>query len=175
MAIPANQIGRGTEENLLWQISKQLEALTGVTYNSKKYILNVTDPYYNNPNTKVQIETYSGVWLGNYDGATTPPFLEIDLNDCSSFSMDFSAFSFAGYTQTGTYNFSYNAQAGQGVGGVVGATSGIDGWTDIDIAFNINDNIVSFYFLNYNSFSSSNAAIEVAYTLKKYKLPMRFD
>jgi len=34
MAIPSRQIGWSTEENLLWQISKQLEALTGVTYNS---------------------------------------------------------------------------------------------------------------------------------------------
>jgi len=33
MAIPSRQIGWGTEENLLWQISKQLEALTGVTSN----------------------------------------------------------------------------------------------------------------------------------------------
>jgi Collagen triple helix repeat (20 copies) len=30
MAIPSRQIGWGTEENLLWQISKQLESLTGV-------------------------------------------------------------------------------------------------------------------------------------------------
>lgn len=30
MAIPSRQIGWGTEENLLWEISKQLEALTGV-------------------------------------------------------------------------------------------------------------------------------------------------
>lgn len=34
MAIPSRQIGWGTEENLLWEISKQLEALTGVAYNS---------------------------------------------------------------------------------------------------------------------------------------------
>lgn len=34
MAIPSRQIGWGTEENLLWQISKQLEALTGVAYNA---------------------------------------------------------------------------------------------------------------------------------------------
>ena len=33
MAIPSRQIGWGTEENLLWQISKQLEALTKVVYN----------------------------------------------------------------------------------------------------------------------------------------------
>ena len=34
MAIPSKQIGWGTEENLLWQISKQLESLTGVAANS---------------------------------------------------------------------------------------------------------------------------------------------
>ena len=33
MAIPSRQIGWSTEENLLWEISKQLEALTGVTSN----------------------------------------------------------------------------------------------------------------------------------------------
>lgn len=30
MAIPSRQIGWGVEENLLYEISKQLEALTGV-------------------------------------------------------------------------------------------------------------------------------------------------
>lgn len=30
MAIPSKQIGWGTEENLLWEISKRLETLTGV-------------------------------------------------------------------------------------------------------------------------------------------------
>lgn len=34
MAIPARQIGWGTEENLLWEVSKQLERLTQVSYNS---------------------------------------------------------------------------------------------------------------------------------------------
>jgi hypothetical protein len=33
MAIPSKQIGWGTEENLLWQISKQLEYLIRVTAN----------------------------------------------------------------------------------------------------------------------------------------------
>jgi len=33
MAIPSRQIGWGTEENLLWEISKQLEQLTGVIGN----------------------------------------------------------------------------------------------------------------------------------------------
>ena len=34
MAIPSRQIGWGTEENLLWQISKQMESLTNVAYNA---------------------------------------------------------------------------------------------------------------------------------------------
>ena len=34
MAIPSRQIGWGTEENLLWQISKQMESLTGVASNA---------------------------------------------------------------------------------------------------------------------------------------------
>ena len=34
MAIPSRQIGWGTEENLLWQISKQLEAVTGIAFKS---------------------------------------------------------------------------------------------------------------------------------------------
>jgi len=34
MAIPSRQIGWGTTDNLLWQISKQLEAVTGIAANS---------------------------------------------------------------------------------------------------------------------------------------------
>jgi hypothetical protein len=34
MAIPARQIGWSQKSNLLWQISKQLEILTGVLYRS---------------------------------------------------------------------------------------------------------------------------------------------
>ena len=33
MAIPSRQIGWSTKANLLWQISKQLEALSGIMYN----------------------------------------------------------------------------------------------------------------------------------------------
>ena len=34
MSIPSRQIGWGTEENLLWQISKQIDYLTKVAYNA---------------------------------------------------------------------------------------------------------------------------------------------
>jgi len=40
MAIPARQIGWGTEENLLWEISKQLDYLTKVTYNANNPSVN---------------------------------------------------------------------------------------------------------------------------------------
>jgi hypothetical protein len=45
MAIPSKQIGWGTEENLLWQISKQLETLTSVTYNSGSSLSTTYVPY----------------------------------------------------------------------------------------------------------------------------------
>ena len=46
MAIPSRQIGWGTEENLLWQISKQLEYLTKVTYNAQNIITASFDPLF---------------------------------------------------------------------------------------------------------------------------------
>ena len=33
MAIPSRQIGWSTTDNLLWEISKQLQYLTGILYN----------------------------------------------------------------------------------------------------------------------------------------------
>jgi hypothetical protein len=38
MAIPSRQIGWSTTDNLLCQISKQLESLTSITYNNGTYI-----------------------------------------------------------------------------------------------------------------------------------------
>jgi hypothetical protein len=133
-----------------------------------------TDPYYNNPAIKVEIETSTHVWLGNYDGVSTTPFLEIDLNDCSSFVMEFASFSFAGYTQAGTYAFAYNAQAVFGQGSMNAPAAGIENWTYVEISYIITDNIASFYMTNTIG-EPSTAAIEVLYTLKKFKLPMRFD
>lgn len=75
MAIPAKQIGWGTEENLLWQISKQLESLTGVTYNSKKTLLNVAS----GENAGSKIETFSGA----FTGVQGDVFFTINLNEVS--------------------------------------------------------------------------------------------
>ena len=42
MAIPSRQIGWGTQENLLWQISKQLELLIKVTAAGNTYTTTTT-------------------------------------------------------------------------------------------------------------------------------------
>lgn len=43
MAIPSKQIGWSTTDNLLWQISKQLENLTKVTYNAGTNVIAYSD------------------------------------------------------------------------------------------------------------------------------------
>jgi hypothetical protein len=83
MAIPSKQVGWGTEENLLWQISKQLESLTSVTYNSKKTLLNVSS----GDNAGAKIETFSGAWIGLQDGS---PFLTVDLSQSSGGIIEYS-------------------------------------------------------------------------------------
>lgn len=78
MAIPSRQIGWGTEENLLWQISKQLETLTKVVYNLSivplpsnciEFVVNTTaDTYFTfSANSLTQDFTYTITWG---DGAT---------------------------------------------------------------------------------------------------------
>jgi hypothetical protein len=44
MAIPARQIGWSQKSNLLWQISKQLEYLTGVLYKGSTTTTTTTVP-----------------------------------------------------------------------------------------------------------------------------------
>jgi len=69
MAIPSRQIGWGTEENLLWQISKQLEQLTNVTYNAcvnnaptyKVFTALLTQSGVDDPDTKSGGDTVIGV------------------------------------------------------------------------------------------------------------------
>jgi hypothetical protein len=83
MAIPSQEIGYGTEEKLLWQISKQLESLTGATYNSKKTLLNVAS----GENAGAKIETFSGAWIGLQDSS---PFLTVDLSQSSGGIIEYS-------------------------------------------------------------------------------------
>lgn len=53
MAIPSRQIGWGTEENLLWQISKQLDYLTKVTYNTQQSFIHAVNSGYDVPRETV--------------------------------------------------------------------------------------------------------------------------
>ena len=83
MAIPSRQIGWGTEENLLWQISKQLDNLIKVTYN----IGTTTTTTTINPNwvfvsggtlafptNTTGYTLYTGAWTAPDDGQTVDTF-----------------------------------------------------------------------------------------------------
>jgi hypothetical protein len=78
MAIPSRQIGWGTEENLLWQISKQLERLTQVTGNSVSGSQTLAQTLVTGNNTggndillnstdAIQLENNSSLRKGTYD------------------------------------------------------------------------------------------------------------
>lgn len=84
MAIPSQEIGYGTEEKLLWQISKQLESLTGATYNSKKTLLNVAS----GENAGSKIETFSGA----FTGVQGDVFFTINLNEVSGGIIEYYAY-----------------------------------------------------------------------------------
>jgi len=65
MAIPSRQIGWGTEENLLWQISKQLETLTNVVYNIGSNTTTSTTS-----TTTTAVPSYS--YFANYSATSGP-------------------------------------------------------------------------------------------------------
>ena len=65
MAIPSRQIGWGTEENLLWQISKQLEYLTNVVYNIGSNTTTSTTS-----TTTTAVPSYS--YFANYSATSGP-------------------------------------------------------------------------------------------------------
>ena len=78
MAIPSRGIGWGTEENLLWQISKQLERLTQVTGNSVSGSQTLAQTLVTGNNTggndillnstdAIQLENNSSLRKGTYD------------------------------------------------------------------------------------------------------------
>jgi len=74
MAIPSRQIGWGQEENLLWQISKQLEYLTRVVYN-------ISQPPANTNCIEFVVDTTSGTeFIFNFN-TTGPINFTIDWGD----------------------------------------------------------------------------------------------
>lgn len=159
MAIPSQQIGYGTEEKLLWQISKQLESLTGVTYNSKKTLLNVAS----GENAGAKIETYSGAWTGTNNG---DPFFVVDINQVQALVFEYSL---------------YVPELGQGITG----TTWISGSNDGGKSYN--DYGVATYFGEGNSYISWNTdgsinsfycnagegnIVQFVYTVKLFTLPL---
>jgi len=95
MAIPSRQIGWGTEDNLLWQISKQLERLTQVTGNSVSGSQTLAQTLVTGNNTggnnillnstdAIQLENNSSLRKGTYDfgqGGGVSRFCSIDYED----------------------------------------------------------------------------------------------
>jgi len=68
MSIPSRQIGWGTEENLLWQISKQLEQLTGVTSKISSGDSGVGSPIFQPLVIEYSATTAGGISLDLYAG-----------------------------------------------------------------------------------------------------------
>lgn len=156
MAIPSQEIGYGTEEKLLWQISKQLESLTGATYNSKKTLLNVAS----GDNAGAKIETYSGA----FTGVENDVFLTVDLNQIQAGIIEYSTYCpYSGTGITGTYWFSGQLDGYKFVSDVnVTAGSG-----DAAIGSNIDGTLVSFI-IN----TGAGETVQLVYTVKLFTLPL---
>jgi hypothetical protein len=167
MAIPSKQIGWGTEENLLWQISKQLESLTGVTNNSKQTLLNVYNP--NSPLNGAKIETFSGAW----NGFTRPPgdpltpaytILSIDTSLYTGAILDYSGSTGHNDTSTGSLVFTFNSGVYQNAGGEVTIGNG-------GVDFDVSGNLISFWYGG----DSIPVEAQVLYTIKLYTVPLYND
>ena len=74
MAIPSRQIGWGTEENLLWQISKQLEYLTGVAYAAGSASSSTTTFPVPGTGDTVSTTAGAGTTIINFEGPITDSF-----------------------------------------------------------------------------------------------------
>lgn len=159
MAIPSQEIGYGTEEKLLWQISKQLESLTGVTYNSKKTLLNVAS----GENAGAKIETYSGAWTGTNNG---DPFFVVDINQIQALVFEYSLYIpelsqgytgttwISGRTEQGKYYVDYGVQADRGE-------------NSSSISWNNDSDIYSFY-----CNEGEGNTVQFVYTVKLFTVPL---
>lgn len=85
MAIPSRQIGWGTEENLLWQISKQLEYLTRVVYNIPNNTTTTTS-------TSTSTTTTTTAPLPNLSLTVTNNLGNFDIAENSDFTIEWNAY-----------------------------------------------------------------------------------
>jgi hypothetical protein len=156
MAIPSQEIGYGTEEKLLWQISKQLESLTGATYNSKKTLLNVAS----GDNTGAKIETYSGA----FTGTDSDTFLTIDLDQIQGGIIEFSSYCpDDGEGYAGTYLFGGKNDGGKFISSYLTDSGG----GSININSNQDGTLVSF-----SCTLGGGSLIQLVYTVKLFTLPL---
>ena len=99
MAIPSRQIGWGTEENLLWQISKQLEYLTRVVYNIPNNTTTTTTT-----STSSTTTTTTTTIDPNNLSLTVDNSTNFDIAENSPFTIEW----FAYYANTGNHPRAYS-------------------------------------------------------------------
>ena len=100
MAIPSKQIGWGTEENLLWQISKQLETLTKVVYN----IPNNTTSTTTSTSTSTTTSTTTAAPIPNMSLTVSNTLGLFDIAQGSDFTIEW----FAYYANTSNHPRAYS-------------------------------------------------------------------
>ena len=124
MAIPSRQIGWGTEENLLWEISKQLESLTGVAYRAGSIQVPSSNIVYS------KLATNQSITAG---ADTTINFADIQ-DPQGWFNSTTHVFQ---PTIAGYYNISYSVLWGTGTGtGQINTQINLNGTTQLYIAQN---------------------------------------
>ena len=92
MAIPSRQIGWGTEDNLLWQISKQLEQLTNVTAQACTTTTSTSSSTTTTTTTLPVYRVYTALLT---QSGTNPPVATILENSLGNITF--------GYTSAGNY------------------------------------------------------------------------
>jgi hypothetical protein len=115
MAIPSKQIGWGTQENLLWEISKQLEQLAGVMSKIGQTTTSTTTTVA--PTTTTTSTTTSGLFPinGIYYSSNGGAICSSPIDIFSPFP---NAYCTTSTLQDGSYLYSGNGTANPVIGGI---------------------------------------------------------
>jgi hypothetical protein len=122
MAIPSRQIGWGTEENLLWEISKQLESLTGVAYRAASIQVPSNNIVFSKVATNQTITAVSDTTINFADNQDPQGWFNTSTHVFQP-------------TIAGYYNISYSVLWGIGTGtGQINTQINLNGTTQLYIA-----------------------------------------
>ncbi|MEY2869585.1 MAG: hypothetical protein RIR01_2082 [Bacteroidota bacterium] len=130
----------------------------------------VTDPFYENPNIKAKIITQNAAFTSSLDvDGNSQIFLELDINEYSSFIMQYSLFATDGNSKTGTYIFTSRTNSSFDVADfAIGVPStylyGFGIYGD-------DPNIKQFKIVG----SGEGVQVEMLYSIKLFRLPLFYD